>query len=65
MLVKVERMRPDTHGNIKKDHRSIDFGQDLILKDADVKYDLCAAIEHIGSESMGHYLCAKRNFVVV
>ncbi len=52
------------YGNIRKDHRKVKFGPSMDIEEADVHYDLCAAIEHLGNESKGHYLCAKRNFIV-
>jgi len=62
LLVKVERMIPDNYGNISKDQRKVNFVPEMLLPEVDIKYNLCAVIEHLGNHARGHYLCAKRNF---
>ena len=36
----------------------------MILEAYDIQFDLCAVVEHLGNHERGHYLCAKRNFIM-
>lgn len=46
-----------------KDRRKLDFKEHLQI--GNVQLDLCSIIEHLGaSENSGHYLCARRNFII-
>lgn len=63
--MKVERIVAGPDGGLFKDPRKINFGQEMVLKKHDIQYDLCSVIEHLGNHNEGHYLCAKRNFVMV
>lgn len=64
-MVKVERMIETPYGDLQKDNRKLSFGQSFDLPDHNIRFDLCAAIEHIGHTNSGHYFCAKRNFVAI
>lgn len=57
-------MAYDIAGNLRKDDRRISFDEKLILEELDSQLDLCAVIEHLGSQNFGHYLCARRNFIM-
>lgn len=54
----------DITGNIIKDDRKVNFEEKMILEEFDTQMDLCAVIEHLGNQNFGHYICARRNFLM-
>lgn len=58
-------MTYDNYGRLIKDDRKVHFTESIQFNDFDTQMDLCAVIEHLGNQNFGHYLCARRNFLLL
>lgn len=58
-------MTYDQYGRLVKDDRKVHFKESMVLDEFDAQLDLCAVIEHLGTQNHGHYLCARRNFLML